>query len=96
MRLMDLFLATTHGPKTCLTSQGEHAHVRPSPKFSPVDMGYYTRGDIVLLVHNKSLYPDSKNQFGFLMTKNIWWQLQTFLTIKMTGIPYSFHSTPKF
>jgi hypothetical protein len=24
-----------------LTSQGEHAHIRPSPKSSPADVGYY-------------------------------------------------------
>jgi hypothetical protein len=41
MGLTDLFLTATHGPKTRLTSQGKHAHIRSSPKFSPADMGYY-------------------------------------------------------
>jgi len=38
---MDLLLVTTYGPKTCLTSQWEHAHIRPSLKSSPADVGYY-------------------------------------------------------
>jgi hypothetical protein len=41
MGLTDLFLAATHGSKTRITSQGEHAYIRPSPKSSPVDVGYY-------------------------------------------------------
>ena len=30
-----------HGPKTRLTSQGKHAHIRPSLKSLPTDVGYY-------------------------------------------------------
>ena len=39
--LTDLFLAATHGSKTRLTNQGEHAHIRLSPKSSLVDVEYY-------------------------------------------------------
>ena len=39
--LTDLFLIATHGPKTHLISQGEYAHIRPSPKSSPANVGYY-------------------------------------------------------
>jgi hypothetical protein len=31
MDLTDLFLTATYNRKTCLTSQGEHAHIRPPP-----------------------------------------------------------------
>ena len=31
----------THGLKTRLKSQGEHAHIRLFPKSSPADLGYY-------------------------------------------------------
>ena len=34
-------LGSTHDPKTRLTVQGERAHIRLSPKFSPADVGYY-------------------------------------------------------
>ena len=41
MGLTNLLLAATYDPKTRLTSQWEHAHIRPSPKSSPADVGYY-------------------------------------------------------
>jgi hypothetical protein len=41
MGLIDLFLVATHGPKMHLTSQGEQAHIKLSPKSSLVDVGYY-------------------------------------------------------
>jgi len=50
----NLFLAATHDPKTRLTSQGEHAHIRPSPKSSPTDVGYYNL--IVKVCYKESLF----------------------------------------
>jgi hypothetical protein len=39
--LTDLFLAATHSPKMCSTSQGEHAHIRHFPESSFADVRYY-------------------------------------------------------
>jgi len=39
---MVLFLAATHGPKTRLTSQGEHALIRPWLWTLASDVGSYT------------------------------------------------------
>jgi len=39
--LTDLFLVTTHGPKTRLTSQQPAPLIRSATKFSPPDVGYY-------------------------------------------------------
>ena len=41
MNLTDLLLATTNDSETRLTSQGEHARIRLSPKSSPYDVEYY-------------------------------------------------------
>ena len=38
---MDLFLVTTHGPKTRLISQQPALLIRPATKSSLVDVGYY-------------------------------------------------------
>jgi hypothetical protein len=38
---MGLFLAATHGPKTRLTSQGEHALIRPWLWTLASDVGFY-------------------------------------------------------
>jgi len=39
--LTGLFLAATHGPKTRLTSQGEHALIRPWLWTLASDVGYH-------------------------------------------------------
>jgi hypothetical protein len=39
--LMDLFLMTTHSPKTCLTSQQPTLLIRPTTKSSLADIEYY-------------------------------------------------------
>jgi len=51
---MDLFLVTTHGLKTCLTSQQPTLLIRPATKSSLTDIEYYKIKGKEMLVRVKA------------------------------------------
>jgi hypothetical protein len=54
-----LFLAAKHGPKTCLTSQDEHALIRPWLWTLASDVGSYMfgqNGNFIPLVNRAALF----------------------------------------
>jgi len=59
-------LTVMYGPKTRLTSQGEHAHIRPSPKFLSADVRYYMFYTRIYMVNELVNWFTLRRRFGFI------------------------------